>query len=615
MRGSSPSPSSPCLCLEAPPAGAASVRPLGSWAEPAARNSCGNASPRSSSPLPCAQSFLAYEIARESHMTARAEKACCPSHRSLAPPPCASAPPAGACGSAPDDSYPERKKKSPRRGSYADNAPEAAARRCAGGGEDADSHLRAARDSGKPSARATNHYDGLRGAASPPPAGGDGVAAPAQSAELERETHGTKEDKKREKFAREIVARLAAQALGVEDSGVCGLVARAIDAGSTNRMVRVWNKEDPKRTCAVKFFGENTGKYISREKEMKLLRLLTANNVGKEILGTFEEAGGGLVESWLSGASLERHELLRESAKIAEEMARLHAIDVRHEFPARSVASEAAETPGPEPSADLGGCEGEKKEDGEGEEEETKKRDAKDSDLWKNLWKFFAICKEEQERARSAHAAVSDGQDTPQRTVFSPRILLFDLATIEGRLRQLQALAQEVRSPIVLCHGDLLAGNIIKTDEGKVCFIDFEYSGFMERGFDIANHFAEYSALECDFSQCPTEDQQEAFLRAYVSALRHFRRQKAAAAGSEAAAATGGCEAQTGGAEDRADVDAEVAALRREVKVFFPLSNILWGLWALIQAVHVQPREMNYWRFAFDRLAAAIAPPVPYMSV
>lgn len=34
--------------------------------------------------------------------------------------------------------------------------------------------------------------------------------------------------------------------------------------------------------------GENTGQYISREKEKRVLRLLAANKLGKEVLATFE---------------------------------------------------------------------------------------------------------------------------------------------------------------------------------------------------------------------------------------------------------------------------------------------------------------------------------------
>ncbi|KEP64688.1 UNVERIFIED_CONTAM: phosphotransferase enzyme family protein [Hammondia hammondi] len=391
--------------------------------------------------------------------------------------------------------------------------------------------------------------------------------------------------------AKDIVARLAAARLGVEADARL-LEAEAVEVGSTNRMVHVWSRRDPKKSCAVKFFGKHTGKYICRDKELRLLRLLGANDVGKEIFATFEEGGGGLIESWLAGSSLEPSDLHREAAKIAGEMARMHAIDAKPQCllvspTSRDSRGELAvgETP-PSPEAT--------------------------SDLWKHLFKFLNLCKEEQERARRGEdsEASSDGceepSDCPKRTVFSRRILLFDLRTVEERLRQLHALASEVQSPVVLCHGDLLSGNIIKTDEGDVRFIDFDYSGFMERGFDIANHFAEYSGVECDFSRCPSEEERDAFLRTYLRALRRQRERRAKAVAAET-------QASAQPAQDE-DLEAEVAALRREINVFFPLSNILWGLWALIQAVHVKPREMNYWRFAFDRLAAAVVPPVPHLS-
>jgi ethanolamine kinase len=48
----------------------------------------------------------------------------------------------------------------------------------------------------------------------------------------------------------------------------------------------------------------------------------------------------------------------------------------------------------------------------------------------------------------------------------------------------------------VFCHNDLLAGNILVSEQAsKVCcadlvFIDFEYSAYNVAAFDIANHFA-----------------------------------------------------------------------------------------------------------------------------
>ncbi|PHJ15521.1 phosphotransferase enzyme family protein [Cystoisospora suis] len=98
--------------------------------------------------------------------------------------------------------------------------------------------------------------------------------------------------------AKDLACRLAPRYLGlVNDGGSSAahhktsqecLGAAFVTMGSTNRMVRVWNRSDSRKACAIKFFGETTGQYISREKEKCILRLLAANKLGKDVLATFE---------------------------------------------------------------------------------------------------------------------------------------------------------------------------------------------------------------------------------------------------------------------------------------------------------------------------------------
>lgn len=53
---------------------------------------------------------------------------------------------------------------------------------------------------------------------------------------------------------------------------------------------------------------------------------------------------------------------------------------------------------------------------------------------------------------------------------------------------------------MVLCHNDLLAYNIIVDETTQtVNFIDYEYSAFSFRGFDIANHFCEWTGKKNNF--------------------------------------------------------------------------------------------------------------------
>ncbi len=86
-----------------------------------------------------------------------------------------------------------------------------------------------------------------------------------------------------------------------------------------------------------------------------------------------------------------------------------------------------------------------------------------------------------------------------------------------------------------------------------VSFIDFEYSGYNPRGFDLGNLFCEWAGLELDFSKYPNREQQLHFLRAYVEA-----------------------SSKKENLED----------LYEEVNAFALASHLLWGLWALVQTQH-----------------------------
>lgn len=59
----------------------------------------------------------------------------------------------------------------------------------------------------------------------------------------------------------------------------------------------------------------------------------------------------------------------------------------------------------------------------------------------------------------------------------------------------------KLRSPVVFCHNDLQEGNILMKENKpsdvqslcSLCLIDYEYCAYNYRGFDIANHFIEWT--------------------------------------------------------------------------------------------------------------------------
>ncbi|KAF9153875.1 hypothetical protein BG015_002426 [Linnemannia schmuckeri] len=81
-----------------------------------------------------------------------------------------------------------------------------------------------------------------------------------------------------------------------------------------------------------------------------------------------------------------------------------------------------------------------------------------------------------------------------------------------------------VHSPIVFAHND---ANILKSldEDGELVVIDFEYAGYNTRGFDIGNHFCEWTAdyhserpSIIHHEKYPTKAEQLNFLEAYMEA-------------------------------------------------------------------------------------------------
>ncbi|CAM2098842.1 unnamed protein product [Caretta caretta] len=81
-----------------------------------------------------------------------------------------------------------------------------------------------------------------------------------------------------------------------------------------------------------------------------------------------------------------------------------------------------------------------------------------------------------------------------QRKLFS-QLKAYNLQKEMGSLREL---LESTPSPVVFCHNDVQEGNILllagreSHPSDKLMLIDFEYSSYNYRGFDIGNHFCEW---------------------------------------------------------------------------------------------------------------------------
>uniref|UniRef100_A0A1A8NZJ8 Ethanolamine kinase n=2 Tax=Nothobranchius TaxID=28779 RepID=A0A1A8NZJ8_9TELE len=172
------------------------------------------------------------------------------------------------------------------------------------------------------------------------------------------------------------------------------------------------------------------------------------------------------------------------------------------------------------------------------------------------------------------------------------RLLAYNLPQ---EMETLKLLLESTHSPVVFCHNDCQEGNILllkghqSSDDQKLMLIDFEYSSYNYRGFDIGNHFCEwmydYSCDEFPFFKVstqsyPSKAQQLHFIESY---LREFD-----------------------GGFDRLSTQ-EQRKLKEELYVevnrFSLASHFFWGLWSIIQA-RLSTIEFGYLEYAQARFDA-----------
>ncbi|KAK5987647.1 Ethanolamine kinase 1 [Cladobotryum mycophilum] len=181
--------------------------------------------------------------------------------------------------------------------------------------------------------------------------------------------------------------------------------------------------------------------------------------------------------------------------------------------------------------------------------------------LWTTLQKFILALPTatDSQRQRQAH-------------------LQHELEEMIQRLSQRPGLG---RNGLVFAHCDLLSGNVIihreVGEEVSVSFIDYEYATPSPAAFDIANHFAEWTGFDCDYSAIPTTSQRHAFISEYIKTYAKL-------------------------SGKAMDLEEETRKLIHEVDVFRGVPGFYWGIWALIQA-EISHIDFDYTSYAELKLA------------
>lgn len=163
---------------------------------------------------------------------------------------------------------------------------------------------------------------------------------------------------------------------------------------------------------------------------------------------------------------------------------------------------------------------------------------------------------------------------------------------LEEEIKSLKLLLESTPSPVVFCHNDVQEGNILLLSSrsshpsDKLMLIDFEYSSYNYRGFDIGNHFCEWvynyhhdewPFYKAQLSDYPTREQQLHFFRSYLLES---------------------CPEL--GEEERC---VQVNAMVIEVNRFALASHFFWGLWSILQA-KISTIQFGYLDYALSRFDA-----------
>ncbi|KAM8939969.1 choline kinase alpha isoform 2-T2 [Pelodytes ibericus] len=162
-------------------------------------------------------------------------------------------------------------------------------------------------------------------------------------------------------------------------------------------------------------------------------------------------------------------------------------------------------------------------------------------------------------------------------------------------MASLRSLLEATPSPVVFCHNDCQEGNILllegseNSERQSLMLIDFEYSSYNYRGFDIGNHFCEwmydynydkFPFFKASFSNYPTRKQQIHYISSYMAEVQP------------------GFENLSN--EERSKVENEMLT---EVNRFALASHFFWGLWSIVQA-KISSIEFGYMEYATARFDA-----------
>ncbi|KAK4467937.1 hypothetical protein MN116_008544 [Schistosoma mekongi] len=181
-----------------------------------------------------------------------------------------------------------------------------------------------------------------------------------------------------------------------------------------------------------------------------------------------------------------------------------------------------------------------------------------------------------------------------------------------NELAYLERLLKNAISPVVLCHNDLLAGNIVVSPDGKsVHFIDFEYCGFNHAAFDIGNHFCEFAGINVNYDKYPTKEYQQMWISRYLKAKnyyeRQFNRNEISHNGFSSITTFNVSSSYSKNSNDQDyhnnnyDNDSLLEKWLIEVNNFALSAHLFWGVWAVVLSIQ-EENKFDYLSYGISRI-------------
>ncbi|KAH9586506.1 hypothetical protein LSM04_006680 [Trypanosoma melophagium] len=399
---------------------------------------------------------------------------------------------------------------------------------------------------------------------------------------------------------------------GVKTDNLC---VERLSGGITNELFRVYHPSYPLHSVVFRVFGKETDRVISRESELFYQSIF---------IPTYVRGTNFLIYQFLNQyQALPYTEMSVEYHAIACELA---SFQVRATLKSRSdhhrpllTKEERMYWDSVGPALDAGGS----------------NNDSSTS--------LFDVCRFDRETNYTLHALtkwvemmMSDGiiskvsvEKRGEYESVATQILQEAPWMCELLHRLKPSLGESV------CHNDLLSANIMRhTENGSLKIIDFDYVQRNYFLFDIANHFNEYTGLECDYARYfPSDKVMERFIAFYRQAMREeLRKHQSEAQRRELKDIIPGqdgfflCSSWTNGVEgkntkkeeiqkneyegeteeeNQEDEEKEKEIIRhwvQLVKVLTLASHLSWGIWALLQEA-VSTLDMNFLEYAKSRLS------------